>query len=252
MKKNIIIIILTVFVFETANTQPVKYFVVKALKNSPMVKAQSYKVLSSKYKYRSESILQKNPVFSFNYQNVPLVEWPTLNSHAMSGIVLGLSQYIASPFESYYRKKVAQKIYLSDVESLNEVRNNLAFQVQSTYHKLQFLHEKKKILRDNLLVLKDILKIAESLVSVNKMSSSNLLKIRADSSILKNKIIEVEGDIISMRSTMEKLCGLAVDWSNFEKGNSKWIDKKKARVVPRGFHFKNHPIYKKVLSIYSS
>ena len=76
-----------------------------ALKNSPMLKWQKMSTVEKKSSYQKESMFAKNPNFNFGFTNIPTGSWPALDKHAMSGISLGISQYIAFPWESHYRKK---------------------------------------------------------------------------------------------------------------------------------------------------
>ncbi len=90
--------------------------------------------------------------------------------------------------------------YLSRRESLAEAYNLVALQVQNTYHQLHFLMRKRDLLIENRNVMKNILRTAESLVAVNRMNSSQLLKIRADISDIDNDVLETEGNIATARS----------------------------------------------------
>lgn len=253
MKKIITIILFINISINPVLAQSSEFFLDKAFKHSPVLKSKSYNAKSARESYRQESIFQKNPVFSLGYSNVPVSQWPALDTHAMSGISLGLSQYIATPWEDYYRTQKKYKQYLSEKESLHEAKNLLAFQVQSAYHNISFLNKKKQIIGKNRNVLKDILRLAESLVSVNKMSSAQLLKLRADISILDNRIIEVDGALSKVKAGMEKLCGTAVNWDKSEDSvTDKWINIETAKITPSGFRYKNHPVYKKVYALYEA
>ena len=90
----------------------------------------------------------------------------------MSGISIGISQYIAFPWEDYFRKQIAYKRYLSQKEALKEAKNLLMFQVKSLYHRILFLYNKQLIHKENKTVLQQILKVSETMVANNRMASS--------------------------------------------------------------------------------
>lgn len=253
MKKIAIIVLMIYLAISPALSQNAEFFLNKAFEHSPVLKSKTYGAKAASESYKQESIFQQNPVFSLGYSNVPISEWPALDKHAMSGISLGVSQYIATPWEDYYRTQKKYQQYLSEKESLHETKNLLAFQVQSAFQTISFLYKKKQILGKNRDVLKDILRLAESLVSVNKMSSAHLLKLRADISVLENRIIEVDGALSKAKAIMEKLCGTIINWETAIDSNSnKWIDMEFAQTRPSGFSYKNHPVYKKVYAVYEA
>ena len=223
-----------------------------AFNNSPILKSQYHRMNAAKESYKKESIFKNNPVLSFSYSNVPLSDWPSLNKHAMSGFSIGISQYIATPWEDTSRKMALYNKYLSDKEALGEAKNLLAFQIQSTYHNIFFLHKKREILNKNRKVFQDISKLAEALVSVNKMNSSQLLKLKADIFIINNKIIELDGEISNSQTSMEKLCGLTIDWNITDESKNRWIDTENAKDIPIKFNVKEHPLYKKIFAQYKS
>ncbi|MCP4135148.1 MAG: TolC family protein [bacterium] len=229
----------------------VEYFLDEAFKNSPMLKSQAHKTKASEESYYKESIFKKNPVFMFGYMNMP-VSSPSMGNHAMSNITFGVSQFIAIPWESSNRKKTFYHKHLSEKEALNESRNMLAFQVQRLYHSLMFLYKKKEIILKNKTVLINISKTAESLVSVNKMNSSHLLKLKADISIINNKITEVDGEILALQAKMESLCGSKLVWNISAVDSKNWINAGSAMVSPSGFLAKEHPLYKKMLELYNA
>lgn len=247
-----IILLLIIFPAYSLYAQNVEYFLNKAFENSPVLKSQLHKTNASHELYKKESVFSKNPVLNIGYSNVPISEWPSLNKHPMSGINIGISQYIASPWEDTYRKRVFYQKYLSEKEAIEETKNLIAFQVQSAYHNILFMHKKKQVMNENKQVLSDVLRLAESLVSVNKMNSSQLLKIKADIFSLTNKITELDGKISKMHSNMEMLCGITLEWIVTDELLKKWIDDDTVKNTPAKFNVKNHPLYKRIHAIYEA
>ncbi len=252
MKKYLALPLILSMTAISLQAQSIEYFLETAFRDSPVLKQQKHREKAFYNSYKKESILNRNPVLSFAYLNVPVAEWPALNSHAMSGISIGVSQYVATPWEDTYRKEKQYKSYLSEKEAMEEARNLLAFQVQSLYHSIMFLSKKEEILNKNKDVLKNILKIAESLVSVNKMNSSHLLKLKADIAVLSNKITELRGAIYIEQARMEKLCGRKIKWSLTGELIDKWINKNDVSEIADKFIVKDHPLYKKIKALLDS
>ncbi|MDY6932762.1 MAG: TolC family protein [Spirochaetota bacterium] len=250
MWKYFLIFIFIVRSASSVKAQGVDYFLDMALKYSPLVKSQIHRMNAAEKLYDKESIFQQNPIFSIGYSNIPLSDWPALDKHSMSGISIGVSQYIASPWGDTYRKRTFYQKYQSEKESLKETQNLLIFQVQSAFHNILFLYKKQNILKENMKVLADVLRLVESLVSVNKMNSSHLLKLRGDVSALNNRIIELNGDISIAKADMERICGIALNWDITDKSIDSWIDANRAKGNFEGFHVENHPLYRKVYSHY--
>ena len=249
--KFILFIFLTILPI-CSYSMDINFFLKTAFENSPMLKSEEYKTISSKENYKKEHIIKKNPVLNFGFTNIPIETWPEMDRHAMSGFSIGIAQHLTWPWEMVYRRRTFYQKYLSQKENLRETKNLLAFNIQSQFHKLMFQYKKKKILNDNTQALKNILKIAEAMVSVNKMSSASLLKIRADLNILNNKTLELEGAISKTRAAIEKICGTKFNWSNHEKYVKNWIQKKVVSLDESNFKHSAHPVYKKIQALYKA
>lgn len=224
------------------SAQTLESFIQKALKHSPVLKGQTYKTNSSKEQYLKESIFKKNPVLSFSYQNVPLSSWPSLDQHGMSGINLMVSQNISFPWESSYRKDSLYNKYLSQKQKESDIKKGLIREITFVYHKLYFQYKKVEILRENKKALGDIVKVARALVSVNKMNSSQLLKIEADISIIENQILQSDAKLKKAQALMEKMCGISLPWQGASAKD--WMVKSSAVKVVDELNIKQHPLYK--------
>ncbi len=255
MRKSLIIILFiilfTIFGAASANAENASYYLAIAFKNSPLLKSQMHRSDAAREFYLKESFFSRNPLFSASYSNVPISQWPALDKHPMSGISIGIAQYLATPWEAHYRKSAVYQAFLSEKESVEDARNMLALQVQSTYHHIFFLQRKKIILEKNLLTLNDILRVAESMVMVNRMSSTHLLKLRADRATLSTTIIEVEGAIAGAQSEMDKLCGKTLAWNIPAEEVNGWMQQK-VPDTPADFNYTQHPHYRKMKILYEA
>jgi len=194
--------------------------------------------------YEKERALPDNPVLSAAYQNVPLNTFPALDQSQMSSVTLSLSQKIPSPGEAKFRYQMAYWNYIGEFYQYWEVRNQIILKVKFTYHNLNFLYQKKSILFQSEKALLNIVSVARAMVSVNKMNSSHLLKLEADLSVLKNKLLELESQIVSAGAKLEEISRLKppVYKENLTQ-TSVWLKPADLVKLPEGFHYRNHPLY---------
>lgn len=251
--KQIVAILIIFLLSVEARSQGVDYFLKSAFKNSPVLKIHEHRQSASHEEYKKESMLKENPELSVSYSNIPHSDWPSLNSHPMSGISIGIAQYIATPWEDTSRKNVLYQKYLSKKQALEEARNLLAFRVQEKYHIILFLYKKDEILKENMDVLDNIIKISGTLVAVNRMNSSHLLKLKADRATLSNDITEIEGRIIFEKSNLRRLCGSPVECNISSDIIKHWIKIEDSEMIGEGeFDIQKHPLYKEILSLYEA
>ena len=249
------LMILTLFFFILSNelfAKPVEHYLEISFVNNPVLKSFQHTTEESEALFRRESIFARNPLLSFSYSNVPVSEWPALDAHPMSGMSIGISQYIATPWEDHYRKMTMYQMYLSRKEKYNEAKNLLAFQVQSAYHNLLYIYTREDILAENKKILQSVLRIAESLVAVNKMSGTHLLKLRAGLDDIENKILRIQGAEAKARGAMEKLAGVSLDWSDIRNDITHWIPEEAGEAVAESFTPETHPVYRSIEALYRS
>ena len=217
-----------------------------ASKHSPMLKSEAYQTKMLKALHKKESIFTKNPIFSFAHQNIPLVSWPSLNKHAMSGINFGISQTLAFPWEGINRKKRAQKKYLSQKEQEIDRKYILKREITILFHKLHFLYEKMAILNKSKNSLKHITQVARSLVALNKMNGAQLLKLEADISKIDSRLFKIQAMLGSQKATMEMLCGHKIQWdaNTSPKGTQSWLKKSSKISMPKKIQIIDHPVWK--------
>lgn len=195
------------------------FFVEKAIEKNPQYKAMQHDTAGMRRMYESETMFMENPMFSAGLVNVPLTSFPSLASDPMSGFSFMLSQTFALPGESESRKKMALMNFESRAYETENMRRMLINQTQNTYHELVFLYRKKKLLAENRNTLESIVSISRSLVSVNKMNSSQLLKLEAGMSQLDSEILEVSAMISKTESAMENLSTVKPEENLIEVGS---------------------------------
>ncbi|MCB1202202.1 MAG: TolC family protein [Leptospiraceae bacterium] len=233
-------------IFQQVEALSLQNYIDDALKNSPILKSQAHKTKAKESEAQSESTFQKNPVFSLAHSNSPLSSWPSLNSHAMSGVEASLAQTFTFPWESVYRKRTRYKLFLSQKQMENEVKATLLLHIKQTYHALYFLYRKEQLLIENRQSLTEIVTQARALVSVDKMSASQLLKLEADLAILDNDITQNRAELAKVQAKIEELSGVSYEWVKAPSDIDEWQAKSTAVAIPEKFDAKKHPLYKAV------
>ncbi len=211
-----------------------------ALAFNPGLHAAEEHSLAAKQKYRAETMFTQNPVLSVSYQNIPLPDFPALDAHAMSSLTFSASQMLNLPHETFYRRETAEMEYRIRDEAVQDSSLRLIYTVSQLYYEYIFQVETKRILEENRSTLGNIVSVARSLVAVNKMHSSQLLKLEADLSILTNRIYRTEAQ---MQKTIEAI---------YQMTGTRPVEpkpgKKSASVeslsIPDGFDWKEHPAYR--------
>ncbi|MDH5720845.1 MAG: TolC family protein [Spirochaetia bacterium] len=229
-----------------------RYFIEKAFENSLSLKSDSHMKDKAEFSYKSESYFLNSLQLETGYNNAPLSSWPSLSSHAMSNISVGISQNIAMPWESELRSSASFENYLSETEKYNHQKNILAFNVVNLYEETLFIQTKKKILKENASALGKILKTARSLTAVNKMASSQLFKIEADIAFLETQILQLDAELEKKRFNLRALCNYDFDWNKIEASSLEWMNKSEKTVLSEDFSAENTSFVKFYQKLYES
>ena len=236
-------LLLVIYSHQPALAQELNFFTELALKHSPLLNKQAYQTNFSKEKHLAQSLFTKNPVLSLSYQNIPVSSWPSFGRHVMSGINITLDQELAFPWVDVHRKDTLYQKYLSEKARLLDIKKSILLGITSLYHDLHFFYRLRSILMKNKKTLKSIINISRILVSVNKMNSSQLLKVEADIAILENQILQTRASIANVRAKMENSCGVEIKWTQGQN----WLIKSKQIQIPKDFQIDDHPLYKSAL-----
>ena len=251
-----VLIILLVFIFVRGieilpvSAQPLSYYLNLARKHSPVLKAATFAAQANQNQSWAQSIFPANPELTLSHQNIPINTWPSTNKSAMSGISVGLSQAVGFPWESYWRKKYSRLQYSASKEQVEWVKRNLALQISLLYQKIYFQAYKIQIQKERKEALVKILQLARSLVSVNKMNSSQLLKLQADLLAADNQILILKSDLQQWQHKMQALTGKQIAWQLDTKQIKIWLQKKpwlKKELTLAVFNWQEHPIFRLAL-----
>ena len=89
-----------------------------------------------------------------------------------------------------------------------------------------------------------MIRVVRSLVEVNKISSTQLLVLEGELSLLKNKVFQNLAEISKAKFMLEELCANSFDWNKLDVGwykNDLTID---ITTIPKDFKFQEHSLFK--------
>ncbi|RME93330.1 MAG: TolC family protein [Candidatus Hydrogenedentota bacterium] len=165
----------------------------------------------------------------------------------MSGLTVSLSQEISFPWESEFRRSREKYKFYSAKSEYQETMERVKFQIYSLYSDLLYWEKYISIYKENKKTLNEIIRVARARVSVNKMNSSQLLKLEADLAMLDNKIWQGEANLEKVRSKIEALSGQTFPWDSLRIAQAEFDFKlpKQTAFVPQ-----RHPLYLQARQIY--
>lgn len=233
---------------ETIFAQPLDYYKQLAQANSPRLKAQQANAAAAESTYLKESVFKENPDFMIGLMNVPVNTFPALNREAMSGFVVGVSQKIAFPWESNYRK--ASSRYRAEAEARDQdlLNANLIWELsekfnllQYSYHRLASLKEGRAIMRNNLNILARSVKLQKNIVP-------QILEAKANLALLENELITLEFEIEKAWLELETLCGAKVTHEFSDEEKKHWSGDLSGIQIPEKFSVADNLQYRKMRS----
>lgn len=219
----------------------------QAEKSSPLLKKVKFTMEAKEARYDAQSIFDKNPVLSIGHNNSPLSSWPSLNQHPMSGLQISVSQQISFPWESEFRRSREKHQFYSGRAEYKDVADQVRYRIYALFSELVFWEKDIQIYRENKKTLNEIIRVARARVSVNKMNSSQLLKLEADLAVLDNKIWQGEAAREKIRSKIEELTGNQFKWEHYRIGENSLTYNLPAK---KSFLPQEHPLYVKARELY--
>lgn len=230
---------------ESISAQPLEYYQRLARESSPRLKAQQANAASAANTYLKESVFKENPDFMIGLMNVPVNTFPALNRDTMSGFVVGVSQKIALPWESNYRK--ASSRYRAEAEARDQdlLDANLIWELsekfnllQYSYHRLASLKEGRAIMRNNLNILARSVKLQKNIVP-------QILEAKANLALLENELITLEFEIEKTWLELETLCGAKVAHEFSDEEKKHWLGDLSDIQIPEKFSLIDNLQYRK-------
>ncbi len=195
-----------------------------ALENNARLNAERQLNAAAESDHRRESTFNDNPELMVGLMNVPVNTFPALNRDTMSNFSVGLSQRIALPWESHYRKAAAEMRATTSDINLEIQKAALRFDVLEKLNAIQFYEERDKNLND----AKKLVSATMRVLSVPRKEARNtagqILEARAALATVENEILNNGYELEKAWIDLEALCGQTLqrlggdaafaDWQN--------------------------------------
>lgn len=231
---------------QATTAEPLSYYQQLALENSPRLHAGQANVAAAKSNYLKESVFKENPDVMIGVMNVPVSTFPALNRDTMSGFVVGVSQKLALPWESHYRKESGRQRAEAEARDQDVLRANLLWELsekyntlQYSYHRLESLKAGRAIMRNNLNILARSLKLQKNIVP-------QILEAKASLALLENDVITLEYEIEKSWLEMEIICGMKIHHEFSAEEKKSWLGDYDATQIPESFVLTENLQYRRV------
>ena len=182
------------------------YYLKLALDNNARLNADRQLNAAAESDHRRESTFNDNPELMVGLMNVPVNTFPALNRESMSNFSVGISQRIALPWESHYRKAAAELRAATSGISLEIQKAALRFEVLEKLNAVKFYEERGK----NLVDAKKLITATMRVLSVPRKEARNtagqILEARAALATVENEILNNGYELEKAWIDLEALC----------------------------------------------
>lgn len=199
------------------------YYIGLAFEHNARLSAERQLTAAADSDYRRESTFNENPELMVGVMNVPVNTFPAINRDSMSNLSVGISQRIALPWESHYRKTAAAQRAATSGINLELSKANLRYEVLEKLNALKFYEERGK----NLSNAKKLVTATMRVLAVPRKEARNvagqILEARAALATVENEILNNGYEMEKIWLDLEALCGrtltrssegLFADWQN--------------------------------------
>lgn len=193
-----------------------------ALENNARLNAERQLNAAAESDHRRESTFNDNPELMVGLMNVPVNTFPALNRDTMSNFSVGISQRIALPWESHYRKAAAELRAASSGINLEIQKAALRFDVLEKLNAIRFFEERGK----NLNEAKKLVTATMHVLAVPRKEARNtagqILEARAALATVENEILNNGYELEKSWLDLEALCGQALARNADEAVYANW------------------------------
>lgn len=198
------------------------YYLKLALDNNARLNAERQLTAAAESDHRRESTFTDNPELMVGMMNVPVNTFPALNRDGMTNFSVGISQRIALPWESHYRKTAAELRAATSGINLEIQKTALRFEVLEKLNAVKFYEERGKNLAD----AKKLVTATMRVLSVPRKDARNtagqILEARAALATVENEILNNGYELEKAWIDLEALCGQALLRSGDEPVFADW------------------------------
>jgi len=237
---------LYLFLFTSAlAAQPLEKLLQIAEENSPRIKAQAATKLAAENSYKKESVFKANPDLMVGFMNVPVASFPALNRDQMSGFVVGVSQRLALPWESHYRKEASRARAEGEVIDAETLLQNLRWEVNERYNILHYLTQRQRSLKEAQRLMQSNLQILARSAKPQKNIAAQILEARAAIVTIENELLTSAYELEKAWLELEALCGVPLERTIANDEGSTWLNFDSENVPSENLDWQLNPQYRK-------
>lgn len=187
------------------------YYLKLALENNARLAAERALSVAAGADHRRESVFNDNPELMVGFMNVPVNSFPALNRDSMSNFSVGISQRIALPWESHYRKTAAELRAQSSGINLEIQKSALRFEVKERLNAIRFFEERSRNLADAKKLVTATMRVLAVPRKESRNTAGQILEARAALATIENDILANGYELERAWLELESLCGRALE-----------------------------------------
>lgn len=222
-----------------------EFYVELALKHNSEISAARSLSAAALSDYQKESTFKENPELMVGLMSVPVSTFPALNRDTMSNFSVGITQALALPWESHYRKSAAKAGAEKSAVELSIQKAVLVYAVREKLNEIQFREARAK----NLLDAKKLITATLKALAVPRKDARNvagqILEAQASLASSENDITQNNFELEKAWLELEALCGQKLARDGAASLTAHWAHIEFIHRTPGVYDIKQTLIYKK-------
>lgn len=202
--------------------EPADFYLNLALEHNARLGAERQLAAAAESDHRRESTFNDNPELMLGLMNVPVNTFPALNRDSMSNFSVGVSQRIALPWESHYRKTAAELRAASSGINLEILKAALRFEVLEKLNAVKFYEERGKNLADAKKLITATLRVLAVPRKDARNIAGQILESRAALATVENEILGNTFELERAWLELDALCGQKLPRQSGENILAEW------------------------------
>lgn len=193
-----------------AGAQDLNQLVSEALRANPEILAAQKRYEAARQRPSQESSLP-DPMLSFSYNSVGR-PWPGagLGSQPQANAGVMVSQEFPAPGKRKLRGDIASREADAEFQNYQLARLNVVSRLKQAWHRLHHDYVMADLLKRNLDLLRQLLRISEARYSVGKTAQQDIFKAQTQLSILETRLAQQEQDRQSREAEINSLLNRAI------------------------------------------
>lgn len=202
--------------------EDIDYYLQLAAKRNAQLGAERQLTAAAQSDHARESVFSENPEFMFGFMNVPVNSFPALNRDSMSNVSVGISQRIALPWESHYRKTAAAVRAETSAVNLQLREAALRFEVLERINAIHFFTERARNLNDAKKLIAATIRILAVPRKEARNTAGAILEARASMSTVDTELLNNNYELEKAWLDLEALCGETLDHTKIPGTAAAW------------------------------